>query len=163
MSNVANPSRPSNENNENTSGNFASAVSDKANEAGTYLADKANEAGKFVADSAKSMASSARHSAENAASYMGQCADDARCSVGGSMKSMGESLRSATPEDSMMHGAAGSVASSLESAGQYISDHGFDGMAEDMTNMIRRNPIPAICIAAGIGFLLARATTSSRS
>lgn len=163
MSNVANPSRPANENNENKSGNFASAVSEKANEAGNFIADKASEAGKFVADSAKNMALSAKHSAENAASYMGQGADDARNSVGGSIKSMGESLRSAAPEDSMMHGAAGSVASGLETAGQYISEHGFDGMAEDMTSMIRRNPIPAICIAAGIGFLLARATTSSRS
>jgi hypothetical protein len=162
MSNVANPTRQ-NEGNENTSGNIASAVSEKATEAGNFLADKANEAGKYVADSAKTMASSAMHSAENAASYMGQCADDTRCSVGSSMKSMADSLRSATPEDSMIHGAAGSVASSLESAGQYIADHGFDGMAEDMTNMIRRNPIPAICIAVGIGFLLARATTSSRS
>ena len=163
MSNVANPSRPANENNENTAGNMASAVSEKANEAGTFLADKANEAGKFVAENAKNIASSAMHSAENAASYMGQCADDTRCSVGGSIKQMGESLRSATPDDSMMHDAAGSVASTLESAGQYISEHGFDNMAEDMTNMIRRNPIPAVCIAAGIGFLLARASTSSRS
>jgi ElaB/YqjD/DUF883 family membrane-anchored ribosome-binding protein len=163
MSNVANPSRPANENNENNAGKVASAVSEKANEAGTFLADKANEAGKFVAENAKNLASSAMHSAENAASYMGQCADDTRSSVGGSIKQMGESLRSAAPEDSMMHDAAGSVASTLESAGQYISEHGFDNMAEDMTNMIRRNPIPAVCIAAGIGFLLARASTSSRS
>ena len=29
-----------------------------------------------------------------------------------------------------------------------------------MTNMIRRNPIPAVLIGIGIGFLLARATRS---
>ena len=162
MSNVANPSRQ-NENNENTAGTVAPALPDKPTAAGTFLADKANEAGKFVAENAKNIASSAMHSAENAASYMGTCADDTRSSVGSSIKQMGESLRSATPEDSMMHDAAGSVASTLETAGQYISEHGFDNMAEDMTNMIRRNPIPAVCIAAGIGFLLARASTSSRS
>lgn len=163
MSNVANPSRPANENNENNAAKTAAAASEKAGEAGSYISDKASEAGKYVADSAKGLASSAMHSAEDAATYMGQCADDARSSVGGSIKHMGESLRSAAGEDSMMHDAAGSVAGTLETAGQYISEHGFDGMAEDMTAAIRRHPIPAVCIAAGIGFLLAKAVTSSRS
>jgi ElaB/YqjD/DUF883 family membrane-anchored ribosome-binding protein len=63
----------------------------------------------------------------------------------------------------MMHTAADSFASGLETAGKYLEEQDFSHMAEDMTNLIRRNPIPAVCIAAGIGFLLARACTSSRS
>jgi hypothetical protein len=35
-------------------------------------------------------------------------------------------------------------------------------MAGDLTNMIKNNPIPSILIGVGIGFLLAR-LTSSRS
>ena len=35
-------------------------------------------------------------------------------------------------------------------------DQGFSGLAEDMTTMIRRNPIPALLIGFGLGFLLAR-------
>ena len=168
MSNVANPSRPMNEGSDKgqdkNAASMAAAVTEKANEAGTFLADKANEAGKYVADSAKNVASSAMHSANDAASYVGHRADDARSVVGSSIKSAADSLRSAAPQESgMMHDAAGSVAATLESAGKYIEEQGFDAMAEDVTNAIRRNPIPAVCIAAGIGFLLARACTSSRS
>ncbi len=168
MSNVANPSRFANEGSDKGQGkdvgNMASAVTEKASEAGTFLADKANEAGKYVADSAKTIASTAMSSAGDAASYVGHRADDARSAVGSTMKSAADSLRSAAPQESgMMHDAAGSVAATLESAGKYIEEQGFEAMAEDVTNAIRRNPIPAVCIAAGLGFLLARACTSSRA
>jgi ElaB/YqjD/DUF883 family membrane-anchored ribosome-binding protein len=163
MSNVANPSSTTPENTKKA-GNMSDQVTEAASQAGTFLSDKAGEAGKYVADSAKSVASSAMHSAQDAASYVGKCTDDARSSVGGSFKSMADSVRSAAPqEDGMMHTAADSFASGLETAGKYLEEQDFSHMAEDMTNLIRRNPIPAVCIAAGIGFLLARACTSSRS
>ncbi len=161
MSNVANPTRPLSE--ENSAGKFAAAASDKAKEVGNYVSDKANEAGKYVAENAKNLASSALHSAENAASYVGHRAEDARSSLGGSLKSAGESLRSAAPEQAVMHDAACSVAETLENTGRYIQEQDFSAMTEDMTNVIRRNPIPAVLIAAGVGFLLAKACTSSRS
>src|SRR5689334_12723084 len=144
MSNVANPS--STPENTKKAGNMSDKVSDAANQAGTFIADKASEAGKYVTDSAKGMASSAMHMAEDAASSMGKRADDARSTVGGSFKSMADSVRSAAGEDSgMMHDAAGSFAAGLESAGKYIEEQDFSHMAEDMTNVIRRNPIPAVC------------------
>lgn len=165
MSNVANPNRQSEENTSHmSSGNMATAVSDQAEKAGTYVAEKASEAGKYVSDMAKSARSSAQHSAEKAASYMGEQAGNARSAVGSGIKSMSESLKSAAPqEEGMMHDAACSVADSLESCGQYIADHDFAAMSEDVTNVIRRNPIPSVLIAAGVGFLLAKAVTSSRS
>jgi ElaB/YqjD/DUF883 family membrane-anchored ribosome-binding protein len=164
MSNVANPSQANEENTKKgQSGSMSDKVSDVANQAGSFIADKASEAGKYVSDSAKSMASSAMHSAQDAASYMGKRTDDARSSVGGSFKSMADGVRSVGGEEGMMHDAAGSFAAGLETAGKYLEEQDFSHMAEDMTNVIRRNPIPAVCIAAGIGFLLARAVTSSRS
>jgi uncharacterized membrane-anchored protein YhcB (DUF1043 family) len=33
-------------------------------------------------------------------------------------------------------------------------------MTDDLTNLIRRNPIPALFVGIGIGFLLARVTRS---
>ncbi|QDU29689.1 hypothetical protein ETAA8_48040 [Anatilimnocola aggregata] len=150
MSNVANP-RTKNE--ENSAGNLATAATDIANEAGTY-----------VADMSKNVASSVKHGAEQAASYVGHRAVDAKSAIGSSLKSAGESLRSAAPqEEDMMHSAACSVAETLENTGKYIEEQGFSGMAEDMTTMIKRNPIPAVLIAAGVGFLLAKACTTSRS
>lgn len=165
MSNVANPTRyQSEENKSNAGSNMATAISDQADKAGSFLAEKANEAGKYVSDMAKNAATSCQHSAEKAASYMGEQAGNARSAVGSGIKSMSESLKGAAPQDEgVMHDAACSMADSLESAGQYIADHDFAAMTEDVTNVIRRNPIPSVLIAAGVGFLLARACTSSRS
>jgi hypothetical protein len=50
------------------------------------------------------------------------------------------------------------VASALDSSGRYLEEQGLSGMAEDVTNLIRRNPIPAMLIGVGLGFLLARLT-----
>jgi len=178
MSNVANPSQPKPENSKDKSkdtGSLADSVSETANQAGTYLSDKAgeagkfvsekaNEAGKYVSENAKNLASSAMSSANDAATYAGKKAEDARCAVGSSFKSMSDSVRSAAPEDGVVHNAADSFATGLETAGKYLEEQDFSHMAEDVTNLIKRNPIPAICIAAGIGFLLARAVApSSRS
>jgi hypothetical protein len=34
-------------------------------------------------------------------------------------------------------------------------------MAEDVTNLIRRNPLPAVAVGVAFGFLMARATLRS--
>jgi hypothetical protein len=52
------------------------------------------------------------------------------------------------------------VAGALESSGRYLEEQGLSGIGEDLTNLIRRNPLPAILLGIGLGFLLARATTS---
>jgi hypothetical protein len=158
MSNVANPAAGKNQEH---SGLGATAAKEAENAAG-YLSEKANQAGQFVADQANKAATAALNSAENAGTFVGQKADDARHAMGSGIKSMGESLKSAAPEG-MMHDATFSVAQSLESTGRYLEEHGLSAMTEDLTNVIKRNPIPSVFIAAGIGFLLAKACTSSRS
>ena len=60
-------------------------------------------------------------------------------------------------------GTAGSVASSLagtlERGGRYLEKEGLGGMADDLVGLVRRNPIPAVLISFGVGFLLAQATS----
>jgi len=49
----------------------------------------------------------------------------------------------------------------LESTGRYLQEEGLKGVAEDMTNLIRRNPLPAMFLGIGLGFILARAISRS--
>ena len=56
----------------------------------------------------------------------------------------------------------GCIAGRLERGGQYLQQEGLSGMADDLTSMIKRNPIPALLMGVGIGFILAR-LTSTRS
>jgi hypothetical protein len=49
----------------------------------------------------------------------------------------------------------------MEGAGKYLEDKNLHGMVDDMTGLIKRNPIPAVLIGLGIGFLVGRALSSS--
>jgi len=129
------------------------------------------DAARKVADEGKSVASTAMHKAEEAASYVGHKAEDAASYLGHKaqdatgavsqgMKTLGSTIRDKTPREGVMGQAGAAVASQLESGSRYLEEHGLQGIGEDMTNMIRRNPIPAVLIGIGIGFLIAQATRS---
>jgi hypothetical protein len=127
----------------------ASAVGEKARDAASSVADKAREAASSVAGTASGLASSAGHKIE-----------DATSAVGSGMKSLAGTIREKAPHSGMMGSASSSVAEGLESGGRYLQEHGLGGIAEDVTNLVRRNPIPALFVGIGLGFLLARATRS---
>lgn len=149
MSNVANPVRPgSNENrgNENRVGAAASGVMDKAKEAASYVGEQAK---------------SALHSAQETASAVGQRAEDATHAAGAGLKSLGGTVRDYAPERNVVRDATTAVADTLENTGKYLEKEGLSGMAHDMTDLIKRNPIPALFVGVGVGFLLARALNRS--
>jgi hypothetical protein len=104
--------------------------------------------------------SSIAQTAENAAAYVGRKADDATTAVGGGLKSFGNTIRAHALHDDIVGEASSAVADTLESTGRYLQEEGLKGIAEELTILIRRNPVPALLAAFGAGFLIARATTS---
>jgi hypothetical protein len=143
--------------------NTFSKTKEDAKNLGADLTQGAREAGQQAMDKAKDVASSVGERARDVASNIGQRAEDATSSVGGSMKSLAGQIRDHGPREGMMGGATSAVADTLEKGGRYLQEEGLRGIGEDLTGLIRRNPIPAILVGVGVGFLLARATTSSRS
>src|SRR5262249_46761286 len=131
-------------------------------QAGPNIMEKGKEAASTAIDKAKDPASSVARTASEAASIVGQKADDAASAVGSGMKSLAGSIRENAPREGILGSAGSSVARTLEGGGRYLQEEGLSGMMEDVTNLIRRNPLPALLIGIGIGFLLAR-TTSRRS
>jgi len=125
-------------------------AADKAREAVGIAADKARESVGALGTSASHMASAAVNKADEAVSAAGRRLED-----------WGEGVRSRTPNEGLLGSASEAVACTLESSGKYLEDHGVSGMVEDVTEMIKRNPIPALFVGIGIGFLLAKATSSS--
>jgi ElaB/YqjD/DUF883 family membrane-anchored ribosome-binding protein len=80
-------------------------------------------------DRAKLAATNAANSASDAACYVGQKADSATSSIGNAM----------------------------ENTGLYLKDDGLHHITKDVTELIRRNPMPAMLIGVGLGFLVALA------
>jgi len=114
--------------------------------------DTANKAGAYVKDAAATVA----HKAEDAASYVSHKAEDATSAVGRDMKSLAGTIRANAPHEGMLGTAGSAVANTLETYGRELEEHGLGGIADDITNTVRRHPIPAVLIGIGLGFLLAR-------
>jgi hypothetical protein len=138
-----------------------SSAADKARDAASNVADKARDAASGAVEKARDAASSAYESAGQALSDLGHRAESATSSLGGSMRNLAGNIRESTPHQGMLGTASSTVADTLESGGRYLQEEGLQGMAEDLTAVIRRNPIPAILIGVAVGFLLGRTTSRS--
>jgi hypothetical protein len=124
------------------------------------MTDQAKSAATGVMESARDMASTATKKAGDAASYVGNKAEDATSAVGSGMKNLGGTIREYTGREGMLGSAGSAVADTLESGGRYLEESGLAGIGDELTGMIRRNPVPALLIGIGLGFLIARATRS---
>jgi hypothetical protein len=104
-----------------------------------------------------SIPSQVAEKAQEAATFVGNKAEKATESVGAGMECLGGKIRAFEPAEGILHNAGEAIASTLESGGKYLEQYGLKGIADDMTNLIRRNPIPALLIGIGFGVLLSRA------
>src|SRR5262245_36963160 len=97
-------------------------------------------------EKAKETMSKVSEQTKDAAEYVGEKADDAAAAVGGGIKSLAGTLRENEPRSGVMKSAASTVADTLESTGRYLEKEGVTGMAEDVTDVIRRYPMAAVLV-----------------
>jgi len=127
---------------------------------GHSTADKAKDVAHQAMDKAKDVASHVGEAVSNAASQAataaGKTADRMASATGSSVKQLGETIREKGPQEGMLGGATRAVGNTLEEGGKYLEQEGFSGMMDDVTDLIRRNPVPAVLVGIGIGFLIGR-------
>jgi hypothetical protein len=126
---------------------------------GSEASRKAQGAAASAAQKAQGAAASATQKAQDVASTVAQKADDALSSVGSGMSSLAGTLRDRGPQSGMLGGAASGLASGLESTGHYLQGHGVGDMFGDLSNVVRRHPIPALLGGFCLGYMLARVTS----
>jgi ElaB/YqjD/DUF883 family membrane-anchored ribosome-binding protein len=131
----------------------AGQAADKAREGLAGAASSAREAVSHVGEAVSNVASSA-------ASTVGQKAEQAVNATGRGIETLADTVREHGPEQGVLGSATRSVADTLDSTGHYLEDRNLSGMFDDMTTVIKRNPIPAVLIGLGVGFLLGRSLRS---
>jgi hypothetical protein len=147
------------------------SVTEKARETVGSMTEKAKDLASSATHSAGEMAAGAVQKARDATSTVGQTAsdvasnvghklEDTTSSVGGGMRSLAGQLRENLPHEGMLGSASSAVADTLDRGGRYLQEEGLRGVTSDLTQLIRRNPIPAVLIALGVGFLVARSMRS---
>lgn len=140
----------------------ASHTMEKGKEQASSIMDKARDTAGNVLEKAKDIGGAALGKAGEAASWVGHKADDGMAAVGTGMRSLGETIRDKGPNSGVLGGATSAIGTGLENAGEFV-EGGFSGMGKDLGNLIRKNPVVSCLIGVGLGFILARLTTSSRS
>jgi ElaB/YqjD/DUF883 family membrane-anchored ribosome-binding protein len=139
-------------------------AADAAREGFGQAADKAREAASHAGQALQTAASAAgqtvQQAASSAAHTVGQKAEQATSAVGSGMHQLADTVRDRAPDSGMLGSAAQYAADTLDQTGQYIQDRNLTGMMDDVSGLIKRNPIPAVLIGLGVGFLLGRALRS---
>jgi hypothetical protein len=108
----------------------------------------------------KPMTESVSDAASAAAREAGDKAESAIGAVSCGMKSLAQNIRDHAPEAGVVGSAAAAVAQTLDRGGHYLEEEGLKGMADDLTNLVRKNPLPALVAGIGLGFLIAQLTRS---
>lgn len=98
-----------------------------------------------------------RH-AEEMASSAATTASQPISAVGEKIGSLAGVIREKAPHEGTMGTAATAVAEKLDVAGSYLQEKNLDHMMSDLSDMIRRYPVPSLLVGLGIGYLLARST-----
>ena len=93
--------------------------------------ENAERAAGNTLEKAREVASNAAQNVAGAAAYVGHKAEEATSSVG----------------------------NALENTGHYLKNDGLHHITADLTEMIKRNPVPAMLLGIGLGFLFAQATS----
>lgn len=144
---MSNTSRfPTNPKDQGTTGNLgqtASEFKEKTQDVASNLGRKAEDIAGNLGSKAQHLASTAAEKAENTLSNVGE-----------KISGFAGTLRENAPREGMLGNAAGAVADRLETGGRYLQQHGFSDMADDVTSLIRQNPIPSLLVGFGFGFLL---------
>ena len=77
--------------------------------------------------------------------------------AGERLQTLANAFREALPSD----GGAAFLEESLTAARNYLGEHDVRGMGRDVTDFIRRYPIPTMLVGASLGYLIARRVSRS--
>ena len=112
-------------------------------------------------DTAKEVGSAVLGKVGEAASWVREKAEGAASAVGHGIKAVGDTIKDKGPQSGPLGAAASAVGSAVSTGGAYLEEKGLSGIGQDMVDLVRRHPLPSILIGLGLGFMIARLTTSS--
>ena len=119
----------------------------------------AAERGRDALHSAGSAASHAAQGvgqmASDAANDVGRRADDLTSRAGAGIEEFGDSINENGPQKGMMGDANRAIGNSVHAGGEYLKNEKLSGMAEDLAELVKSNPLMTIAVALGVGWFLA--------
>ncbi len=131
-------------------------ATDKAKEVAASVGSMASHAAAAVGDMASQAGTALGAMASHAACDAGKRADDLTSSAGIGIQRFGNEIDRNGPQKGVLADASHAVAKTVRNSGEYLEDAKLSGVTKDLTQLIQRNPIPAVCVAIGLGWFIAR-------
>ena len=131
-------------------------ISGVNNDEWTQAAGKAKEAAASVGAMASHAGSAVGAMMNQATRDVGRKADELAASAGVGMQGLGDRLSQNAPQAGVLGSASQAVARTVKAGGEYLEVAKLRGITEDAAQLIRRNPIPAVFVALGLGWLVSR-------
>ena len=119
-------------------------------------ADKVKEAVSSLGAMTGHASSAVGDMASRAACDVSQAADELTASAGSGIRQLSDRIERDGPQDGILGSASQAVARTVRQGGEYLEGAGMSGVKRDVTLLIQRNPVPSVCIAIGLGWLMAR-------
>jgi hypothetical protein len=138
-------------------------VTGKAQELASAVVLKAEDVASDVGHKAQDWAGNVADKAQETAAAVVHKTDDGIAAVGYQMNALGGKVRDAAPQNGTMGSAAKVVADELQAGGRYLEGHGVEAIGKDLTEVVRRHPIPSVLVGFGIGCLLGMVLFQRRS
>jgi len=128
--------------------------------AGGNVADKARDMARGAVETARDAATGVVDRARDVAGNVAERARDAAGNVADTARDWAQGAVGAVKDNEVVNKAGEYVNEAWETGSKYFQEHNFKDMAEDVAGVIRRNPIPAMLVGVGLGFILARSLRS---
>jgi len=128
--------------------------------AGGNVADKARDVARTAVETARDTATGVADRARDLAGNVADKARDVAGTVAETTRDWASGAVGAVAESDVVNKASEYASEAWETGSRYFQEHNFKDMAEDVAGVIRRNPIPAMLVGIGLGFILARSLRS---
>jgi len=135
-------------------------AADKARDAARTAVETARDAAAGVVDRAKDVAGNVAGSARDMAGNVADRARNVAGNVADTARDWATGAVDAVKGSDVVNKAEDYAAEAWETGSRYFQEHNFKDMADDVAGVIRRNPIPALLVGVGLGFILARSLRS---
>lgn len=126
----------------------------------TRTSDSLNEPGGAVGGGTAARATQGTGTVESAARSAQEFVENSRTAAADRLKQAAEAVRDRAPDlpgGDRVHQFAQTTADTLSTTADYIRTHDVHRVVEDVEAVVKRNPGPALLVAAAFGFLVGRA------
>lgn len=128
--------------------------SDSDNPEWALAAEKAKDAVGCASEMAGHAVAAVGNIAGRAVSDVGKRADEITANAGAGIEEWGDQIARNSPQEGVLGCASQAVAQTVKGGGQYLEEAKLSGLAEDLSQLIRQHPLPAVCIAMSLGWML---------